>query len=166
MNRVGAVMMDRLAWPAGAHGQRPWPFSPSSPHRLGSSAAPSPTVFTMPPLYQESFTSALRERLHLDRSRIQEWAEHEKEHIDVLAERYRAQAMEQQSALDSAMTHYVTLKMQADCQVQEAVQAQGTVEELQEQAMAREQEIDSLQRQLDEKKAAIRGKYMKHIRKE
>ena len=112
----------------------------------------------MPPSYHDSFTSALRERLHLDRSRIHEWAEHEKEHIDVLAERHRVQALEQQSALDSAMTHYVTLKMQADCQVQEAVQTQGTVEELQEQATERQLEIDSLQRQLDEKKAAIRGK--------
>jgi hypothetical protein len=107
---------------------------------------------------QLTFTADLHERIHLDRARISEWAEHEKEYIDVLAERYRAQVAEQQASLDDNMTHYLTLKLQADCKVQEAVRAQSTIEELEDQAMERLQEIAVLQRKLEEKKAAIRGK--------
>ncbi|GKZ01514.1 hypothetical protein MPSEU_001102000 [Mayamaea pseudoterrestris] len=110
----------------------------------------------MPTSYKNSFTASLRERLHLDRSRITEWAEHEKEHIDVLAERHRSQAMEKQASLDASMTQYLTLKMQADCKVQEAVQAQGTIEELQGQSEERSHEIAALEDKLNEHQTAMR----------
>lgn len=112
----------------------------------------------MPPLYQDSFSSSLRQRVLLDRSCIAQWAENEKEHIDVLAERYRCHVLRQQTAVDTAATHYLALKMQADCEVQEAVREMGSVEDLEAQVDGRQEEISLLEQKLNDKETAIQGK--------
>lgn len=110
-------------------------------------------------LHQVTFTSGLREKIDLYRAQVERWAEQEMAHIDAQAEKYHEQASQRQAALDEAMTNYVTLKLQANCKVEEAVRAEGTVKEMEEQAHERRQEIASHQRTLEEKAAMIRGMY-------
>jgi ribosomal protein L29 len=119
----------------------------------------------MPPSYADSFTSSLRETLLLNRSRISEWAEHEKEHVDVLAEQHRARAWKQQTQVDKAVTQYLTMQLHTNCNVVDddgenssSQQPKMTTEELMEQAEELKVEIITLRAKLDVKQATIRGK--------
>jgi hypothetical protein len=142
----------------------------------------------MPPLlshnsntHHESFTFALREKLLVNRSILTEWAEHEKEHIDVLAEQHRATVVEQQAVLDAAATQYLALQLQQNCHITVSLDngeddtvvppsttttdgKHRSLDDLTQEAARVATEITDLQRQLSDKHSEIQGREMGWIR--
>jgi len=109
------------------------------------------------------FTSHLRETLVLSRCKLDEWVEHEKERIDVLAESYRAEQKNHQNRIDRAVASLVALQLEGGLSIADkniSVSHRDLTKEkeelLQEQERIKD-EIEWLRRDLETKHSQVQG---------